>query len=140
MGRAGRIGAGALLCAAALLAPARAGDCPDQRATHVDGHVAESSSYSLCESRLELFGLGLTLRVDCPKWLRVYPDHQECLGEFAPGRDCLPQGLLDVQLLLCECRGVITPDGTLGHPACDCQYQGSIGVVETFRTAPCEGS
>ena len=140
MGRPLRLGAAALLCAATLLAPARADDCPDQKATHVDGHLVESSTYSICETQLDLFGLGLTLRIDCPRWIRVYPDNQQCLGEYAHGRDCVPHAFLDVQLLLCECRGVLTPDGTLGYPSCDCEFDSSIGVVETFATAICEGS
>jgi hypothetical protein len=118
----------------------RADDCPDQRASDVPGHVQESKKYQRCGFGFQLFGWDLDLLGEkCPKWIKYYPDHQECKGEELVGHRCVIDELLEIVRVKCDCASAtIIFDTGLAFPECDCVYGGSAGAIQNFETEECE--
>lgn len=128
------------LALAALAATAPAQECPDEKATDVEGHVKESKKYQRCGFGFQLFGHDLDLFGEkCPRWKKIYPEHQKCQGETLVGHECVYDELLEVSRLDCDCaQATIIFDTGLAFPECDCDYGGVAGYIEDFTTRECE--
>ena len=125
----------------ATYAATYAGDCADQRASDIPGEEVESKKHQRCGLGLQLFGYDLDLLGErCPKWVKVYPDHQECTGEELLDHECVFDRMLDVVRLECDCSdATLIFDTGLAFPNCDCDFGGSAGQIQTFATRACEG-
>ena len=129
----------ASLLSALLLPTARGGDCPHELASDVPGATTESKKFQRCGFGFQVFGYDLDLLGEkCPRWIKYYPDHQKCLGEELAGHRCTFEEVLEVVRVECDCASAtLLFDTGLAFPDCDCDYGGSGGTIQDFRTQEC---
>ena len=129
----------AALFAALLTSVAKADDCPHEQASDIPGTTTESKKYQRCGFGFQLFGYDLDLLGEkCPRWIKYYPDHQECLGEGLAGHRCTIDEVLEVVRVECDCaNATLLFDTGLAFPDCDCDYGGSAGTIQNFQTEEC---
>lgn len=114
-------------------------ECPDTKATQVDGFVVNSGDVDTCGIGLVVFGVGGGIFGEsCPDYKILTPAHQECLGDTNDGTKCVADDDMAVTRQSCSCGGLVLPWIAVGIPTtCECDSETSFGTVEDFKTVPC---
>ncbi|MCK6447734.1 MAG: hypothetical protein L6Q99_15180 [Planctomycetes bacterium] len=134
-----RISIAAISCLFLLSSATQARQCPDKKATQVDGSIVNSGDEDTCGVGLVIFGVGGGLFGEkCPDAKILTPAHQECLGDDNEGTKCVADDDMIVERQSCACGGLVVPWIAVGIPTtCECDPPIAFGTVEDFKTMPC---
>jgi len=124
------------LCAAPLRGQGSGTHCPDQGASFVAAAGQDLAPWRTCYLQVRVVDIVISIAWQrCPTGRLYVPDHEECLGAFAPDSLCEQQGSVPIQLELCRC--VPHAGSWYSSSRCECQPAGVMGVLDSGHTVEC---
>jgi hypothetical protein len=102
----------------------------------VPGAGQDLAPWRTCYLQVRVLGVVISIAWErCPTGHLYVPDHEECLGAFAPGSLCEERGSVPIQLELCRC--VPHVGSWYSTSNCECQAAGVMGFLPSGHSVEC---